>query len=105
MGLDHQEHFKQKRNVRTFSRRIGAKAENVLHCNSTPAQRLKRAAVQSAHLYNKSGCVCVCVLYRRPPCWTYRAEIWHGGPYLPRGGYSIKFVPVPKPPGSAGPKN
>ena len=43
------------------------------------------------------GYVCVCVLTRRPPCWTYRAEIWHGRPHLPLGGYMIHFVPIPLP--------
>ena len=45
-------------------------------------------------------CVCVSVLYRRPHRWTYSAQIWHGGPHLPWGGYRIHFVPVPLPPGA-----
>ena len=42
--------------------------------------------------------VCVRVLYRRPHRWTYRAQIWHGGPHLPQGGYRIHFVPEHLPP-------
>ena len=42
--------------------------------------------------------MCVCVLYRRPHRWTYRAQIWHGGPHLPQGGYRIHFVPEHLPP-------
>ena len=51
--------------------------------------------------------VCVCVLYRRPHRWTYRAQIWHGGPHLPQGGYRIHFVPehLPPPPGGGRPKS
>ena len=43
--------------------------------------------------------VCVFVLYRRPHCWTFSAQIWHGGPNLPQGGYRIHFVAEPRPPG------
>ena len=44
-------------------------------------------------------CVGVCVLYRRPHRWTYRAQIWHGGPHLPQGGYKIHLFPNTYPPG------
>ena len=42
--------------------------------------------------------VCLC-LFSHPHYWTYSAQLWHGGPHLPREGYRIHFAPVPLPPG------
>ena len=33
---------------------------------------------------------------RRPHCWTYRAEIWHGGPHLPREVIGYILYPNPQ---------
>ena len=47
------------------------------------------------YLFNKGDCVCVCVLYRWPHCWTYSAQIWHGGPHLPQEVIFHSGIPTP----------
>ena len=46
------------------------------------------------NLNNKDMCEkYVCVLCRRSHGWTYSAQIWHGGPHIPRGGRSGTQTP------------